>query len=269
MGPPPPIPTVVQVPEPLYAYPNSIYGTLPRGPPRPVERPDLAGVFPEDPETEFTESAINFDQLRANMINYATFRQNISAEAAAAALKRAEIAARSARHWSTEDLSNIPQLGLNTSEDSSESSFSEAISTRMASPSPSASRRSRSTSPGKTVTFLEQGERSLNELESSPRRVMHFKPLALAATSLIGGRPFLKIKRKAPTPPESQPPSLPDAKDESPYEDDHDIVDDNLENNAENNELVMDDEESDNDINSHEPLGAKLSASLRQTFRLA
>ena len=268
MGPPPPIPTVVQVPEPLYAYPNSIYGTLPRGPPRPVERPDLAGVFPEDPETEFTESAINFDQLRANMINYATFRQNISAEAAAAALKRAEIAARSARHWSTEDLSNIPQLGLNTSEDSSESSFSEAISTRMASPSPSASRRSRSTSPGKTVTFLEQGERSLNELESSPRRVMHFKPLALAATSLIGG-PFLKIKRKAPTPPESQPPSLPDAKDESPYEDDHDIVDDNLENNAENNELVMDDEESDNDINSHEPLGAKLSASLRQTFRLA
>ena len=127
--PPPPVPQL----EPLYAYPSSIYGTLPRGPPRPLERPGLPTIFQvHHPQSEFTnspnhqsedhiqdsdesdESAIESakrQKQRLAVINYATFRQNISAEAAAAALRRAEITAHMARYWSDEDLSGqMPTL---------------------------------------------------------------------------------------------------------------------------------------------------------------
>lgn len=239
-GPLPPVPG--QPVEPLYAYPSggSIYGTLPRGPPRPVEplHPSISAIFHEEADdSSSTSSSSESDNQRARrrlaVINYATFRQNISEEAAAAALRRAEIAAHCARHWSDEDLSQMPTLTLNESSTSSEESRK-----RSASPSPSASRRSNS--PGKTVTFLEQ-ERSLNELDASPRRMMDFKSLISSPNS--------KVKRKAPSPPTSPPPPIPPSSltTEDSDEEDQDITECN---------------------NGHEPLGARLSASLRQTFRL-
>ena len=100
------------------------------------------------------------------------------------------------------------------------------------------------------MTFLEQDDRSLNEVDSSPRRVMHFKPLALAATNLM------KMKRKAPSPPDSSLESKIDEKVKELSEED--------DTNSENDSNINLEE-----INSHEPLGAKLSASLRQTFRLS
>ena len=147
--------------------------------------------------------------------------------------------------------------------------------------------RSRSTSPGKTVTFagpsieLDQDERSLNELDSTPRRMIHLKPLALAASNLIAvskghavkatGSASVRAtgsasaaKRRAPSPP---------------------ISDEDTNNNSIkglSNEVSMtlrdseEDSEEDFEENEagshheghHEALGAKLSASLRQTFHL-
>merc|ERR1719266_3072148 len=245
-GHPPPPPNIPPppVPEPLYAYPSSIYGTLPRGPPRPIDRPGLPTLFQvhqseiAEAESEDDQSAIERQkrQQRLAVINYATFRQNISAEAAAAALRRAEITAHMARHWSDEDISQMPTMRLedslqvhsslqneaegslaSTSGSNSEASQSTdevVVHRRTASPSPSTSRRSRSTSPGKTVTFagpkleLEQDERSLNELDASPRRMIHLKPLALAASNLIAVskgqivKAGSSAKRRAPSPPD-------------------------------------------------------------------
>ena len=246
-NPPPPIPASN---EPLYAYPSSIYGTLPRGPPRPVQRPPLP--FPEENPDEIIEvdstSAIKEKRrLERGLINYATFRQNISAEAAAAALRRAEITAQFAKNWSPRDEDN-----------SSSSSSCEAseITERVSSPSPSMMRRSRSNSPGKTVTFCEDSltleeeeshqeevmeeNRSLNELDASPRRMIDLKPIAFAASNLIGSH--LKLKRKAPSPPEN-----------SATEEDVEV--------AENCHQSQDE-------NGHEALGIKLSATLRNTFGL-
>ena len=139
--------------------------------------------------------------------------------------------------------------------------------------------RSRSTSPGKTVTFagpsieLDQDERSLNELDSTPRRMIHLKPLALAASNLIAVSKGHAVKaagsasaakRRAPSPP---------------------ISDEDTNNNSIkglSNEVSMtlrdseEDSEEDFEENEagshheghHEALGAKLSASLRQTFHL-
>ncbi len=70
--------------------------------------------------------------------------------------------------------------------------------------------RPRSTSPGKTVTFSDEttaeDERSLNELDASPRR-MKLKPLAALAS--LG----TSLKRRAPSPPASTK-----VKDRSPRE---------------------------------------------------
>ena len=356
--PPPPVPQL----EPLYAYPSSIYGTLPRGPPRPLERPGLPTIFQvHHPQSEFTnspnhqseehiqdsdedESAIENakrQKQRLAVINYATFRQNISAEAAAAALRRAEITAHMARYWSDEDLSGqMPTLrlednnnmeasmeassmasaGSGVSAGSSGSTGSQStdevvVHRRTASPSPSASRRSRSTSPGKTVTFgpsLEQDERSLYELDESPRRKIHLKPLALAASNLIAvskgqnskaktqESPKGKAKRRAPSPPPSDhedfqrglsprgPPPPPTSNPPVPqphsldglphgvlvglvegdsldYVEGHQLSETGLEDFSSEGE----EETEERELGSgHEALGAKLSASLRQTFHL-
>merc|ERR1712062_597317 len=77
-----------------------------------------------------------------------------------------------------EDSSEISDSNSNSDQNSN---FRNSTN-RIASPSPPT--RSRSSSPGKTVTFLEQDERSLNELESSPRRVIDLRS---AASSLFGG----------------------------------------------------------------------------------
>ena len=193
--------------------------------------------------------------LTGSFINYATFRQNISNDAAIAAQKRAMITAKIAKHWSNDDLPNLQKLSKSESdnpeddededddeeeEDSSEISDdleSHENSERIASPSPPT--RSRSSSPGKTVTFLEQDERSLNELESSPRRVIDLRPLTSAASSLFGGHKKpkgQKKKRLAPSPPLSK--SL-----------------------AEDEEAIAQDENK-----NHKSLEARLSASLRATF---
>ena len=192
--PPPPLPPNT---EPLYAYPASIYGTLPKGPPRPVDRPTISAIFHAENEESSSESDSEELRKKLAIINYATFRQNISADAAAAAVRRAEVTAQMARNFENEEL---PTLTLEST--SSESSFEKS---RDRSPSPSPSRRSKS--PGKNVTFL---DRSLEELESSPRKNM--------ITNLINK------KRRAPSPPPEN--------------------------------------------NTHEALGARLSASLRQTFKL-
>ena len=173
--PPPPPPNIPPppVPEPLYAYPggvSSIYGTLPRGPPRPIERPGLPALFQvhqseiqessEDISQKMNQSAIEQEkrrQKRLAVINYATFRQNISAEAAVAALRRAEITAHMARHWSDEDVSQMPTMRLGDSlqneaegslasssgptSEASQSTDEVVVHRRTASPSPSASRR--------------------------------------------------------------------------------------------------------------------------------
>ena len=237
--PPPPVPTN-QNSEPIYAYPSSLYGTLPRGPPRPVKRPNLP-LF-EEPLglVDFVDTDEDHQKsLTGSLINYATFRQNISNDAAIAAQKRAMITAKIAKHWSNDDLTNLqnlptmplrPPSASESDADSSDFSSVEAAEIRMASPSPPGA-RSRSSSPGKTVTFLEQDERSLNELESSPRRVIDLRPITSAASSLFGGHK--KAKRLAPSPPLS--------KDEKEEE----VLEDNM---------------------SHEALGARLSASLRATF---
>ena len=82
--PPPPIPAGIPagisetatVHEPIYAYPSSLYGTLPRGPPRPVKRPSLFEQPLEDVDEEEHRKS-----LTGSLINYATFRQNISNDA--------------------------------------------------------------------------------------------------------------------------------------------------------------------------------------------
>ena len=360
--PPPPVPQL----EPLYAYPSSIYGTLPRGPPRPLERPGLPTIFQvHHPQSEFTnspnhqseehiqdsdedESAIENakrQKQRLAVINYATFRQNISAEAAAAALRRAEITAHMARYWSDEDLSgqmptmrmednnnmeasmeasSMASAGSGVSAGSSGSTGSQStdevvVHRRTASPSPSASRRSRSTSPGKTVTFgpsLEQDERSLYELDESPRRKIHLKPLALAASNLIAvskgqnskaktqESPKGKAKRRAPSPPPSDhedfqrglsprgPPPPPTSKPPVPqphsldglphgalvslvagdsldYVEGHQLSEAGLTLDLEDFSSEGEEEVEERELGSgHEALGAKLSASLRQTFHL-
>ena len=276
-APPPPNHPPPPVPEPIYACPGSIYGTLPRGPPRPVKRPNLPLFDLEQPlhEESITDADLK-SSLTGSLINYATFRQNISNEAAIAAQKRAMINAKIARHWSNDDLANLQRLsksegesldeGGNEADDSSEVSdeSQERLDDdddandsnevrRQASPSPPPTRsraRSRSSSPGKTVTFLDdQDERSLNELVSSPRRVINLKlPLTKTlaeASTIFGGQK--RKKRLAPSPPTSKS--------------DKEI------------ELVDEDEEEDEDVlehtstkGHHEALGAKLSASLRATF---
>ena len=244
-NPPPPIPASN---EPLYAYPSSIYGTLPRGPPRPVQRPPLPFPEVENPdeilEIDSTSAIKEKRRLERGLINYATFRQNVSAEAAAAALRRAEITAQFAQNWS-------PKEEVAKDETSSDSSSDEAseMTERVSSPSPSMMRRSRSNSPGKTVTFCEDSltldeaeienetveeNRSLNELDASPRRMIDLKPIAFAASNLIGSH--LKLKRKAPSPPEV--------------------------------ETTTEVEVNQTDENGHEALGIKLSATLRNTFGL-
>ena len=271
-APPPPNHPPPPVPEPIYACPGSIYGTLPRGPPRPVKRPNLP-LF--DLEQPLHEESITDDlksSLTGSLINYATFRQNISNEAAIAAQKRAMINAKIARHWSNDDLTNLQRLSKsdqesldeegNEADDSSEVSDESQQrldddsneERRQASPSPPPSRsrtRSRSSSPGKTVTFLDdQDERSLNELVSSPRRVINLKlPLTKTlaeASTIFGGQK--RKKRLAPSPPTSK---------------------------SENDEEFMenDDDDEDDEVlehtstkGHHEALGAKLSASLRATF---
>ena len=200
--------------------------------------------------------------LTGSFINYATFRLNISNDAAIAAQKRAMITAKIAKHWSNDDLPNLQKLSKSETsdnaeddedeeeeeEDSSETSDdleSHENSERIAC-SPSPPTRSRSSSPGKTVTFLEQGERSLNELESSPRRVIDLRPLTSAASSLFGGHKKpkdQKKKRLAPSPPLSK--SL-----------GGDVEDDDDE------EAIAAEEENKN----HKSLEARLSASLRATF---
>merc|ERR1711902_18349 len=84
-----------------------------------------------------------------------------------------------------EDSSEISDSNSNSDQNSN---FRNS-NNRIASPSPPT--RSRSSSPGKTVTFLEQDERSLNELESSPRRVIDLRS---AASSLFGGHKKLVKK---------------------------------------------------------------------------
>ena len=217
-NPPPPIPASN---EPLYAYPSSIYGTLPRGPPRPVQRPPLP--FPEVEnadeilEIDSTSAIKEKRRLERGLINYATFRQNVSAEAAAAALRRAEITAQFAKTWSPKDKVAKDNHGQDDEDETSSNSSSDEASEmteRVSSPSPSMMRRSRSNSPGKTVTFCEDSltldeeelstveeNRSLNELDASPRRIIDLKPIAFAASNLIGSH--LKLKRKAPSPPEA------------------------------------------------------------------
>ncbi len=252
--PPPPLPGLQGLQglpqglqEPLYAYPSSIYGTLPRGPPRPVERPSMASIFHEEDDEASDEASneadaslsqedFNNNQARLAVINYATFRQNLSAEAAAAAFKRAEIAAHLARHWSDDDLSQMPTLDVSE------------VNIRTSSPSPTASRRSNS--PGKNVRFLEQDERSLNELETSPRhRILKPNFVAVAASNLINGVPSAK-KRKAPSPPDSGSEAVINPEDDKNVED------------------IEASETSDENLREHEALGARLSASLRQTFKL-
>ena len=76
--------------------------------------------------------------------------------------------------------------------------------------------------------------RSLNELDASPRRMIDLKPIAFAASNLIGSH--LKLKRKAPSPPEV--------------------------------ETTTEVEVNQTDENGHEALGIKLSATLRNTFGL-
>lgn len=250
----------VSAPEPIYAYPTqSIYGTLPRGPPRPVKpMPSFEDqVLSHRQGASQDSSAIHNEILNARgLINYATFRQNISAEAAEAAKRRAEVTAQIARHWSNEDLRldlSKPEDDASESSSSSSTSSSTSLSQeQQRPPSPPPRRnggsRSRSTSPGKTVTFSDnqgpedhQDERSLNELESSPRR-MKWKPLALAASTMLQ----MQKKRKAPSP----PPSL-TTTDE--IIDDPDDVDEVLEATSKP---------------AHEVLGAKLSANLRAKFGL-
>lgn len=254
-NPPPPIPASN---EPLYAYPSSIYGTLPRGPPRPVQRPPLPFPEVENPdeilEIDSTSAIKEKRRLERGLINYATFRQNVSAEAAAAALRRAEITAQFAKTWSPKDevaKDNHDQDEDDTSSSSSSDEASE-MTERVSSPSPSMMRRSRSNSPGKTVTFCEDSltldeeelstveeNRSLNELDASPRRIIDLKPIAFAASNLIGSH--LKLKRKAPSPPEATEVEV-----------------------TQETENYQSKEEND----GHEALGIKLSATLRNTFGL-
>ena len=132
--------------------------------------------------------------------------------------------------------------------------------------------RSRSTSPGKTVTFagpsieLDQDERSLNELDASPRRMIHLKPLALAASNLIAvskghvAKAGSSAKRRAPSPPLSDE----DTNNDKELSNEVSLTlrgssEDSSEEEFEGNEAGG---------HHHEALGAKLSASLRQTFHL-
>ena len=251
-NPPPPIPAAN---EPLYAYPSSVYGTLPRGPPRPVQRPPLP--FPQEGEEEDiiievdpTSAIKEKRRLERGLINYATFRQNISAEAAAAALRRAEITAQFAKNWSPKD-----EEKDNDSTSASSSLEESEMTERISSPSPSLMRRSRSNSPGKTVTFCEESlenpeveneeNRSLNELDASPRRIIDLKRIEFVS-DLIGSH--LKRKRKAPSPPDNA------TEDVIPVED----------SNSDTTAAEIEQQPS----NGHEALGIKLSATLRNTFGL-
>merc|ERR1712113_923186 len=147
-----------------------------------------------------------------------------------------------------EDSSEISDSNSNSDQNSN---FRNS-NNRIASPSPPT--RSRSSSPGKTVTFLEQDERSLNELESSPRRVIDLRS---AASSLFGGghKKLVKKgqknskskKRLAPSPPLSK--SLGD-QDHDEIEEEEAIAEDHIGNINKN----------------HKSLEARLSASLRATF---
>ena len=246
---------------------------------------DQSAPLPVQPEAEVDDDGEDDLQksLTGSFINYATFRQNISNDAAIAAQKRAMITAKIAKHWSNDDLPNLltgssKQTADRKSEDSdnaeededeeeeeeedsSEISDSNSNSdqnsnfrnsnNRIASPSPPT--RSRSSSPGKTVTFLEQDERSLNELESSPRRVIDLRS---AASSLFGGghKKLVKKgqknskskKRLAPSPPLSK--SLGDQ--------DHDEIE----------EEAIAEDHIGNINKNHKSLEARLSASLRATF---
>ena len=205
----------------------------------------------------------------------------------------------------------------------SQSTDEVVVHRRTASPSPSASRRSRSTSPGKTVTFgpsLEQDkERSLYELDESPRRKIHLKPLALAASNLIAvskgqnskakniqESPKGKAKRRAPSPPPSDhhedfqqrglsprgPPPPPTSNPPVPqphsldglphgvlvglvegdsldYVEGHQLSETGLTLDLEDFSSEGEEEMDERELGSgHEALGAKLSASLRQTFHL-
>lgn len=243
---------------------------MPRGPPRPVDRGTILGPIFDEEDTNSAEanesnaaslSAILMrknELSRSQLINYATFRQNISAEAAAAAQKRAEmVTAQLARHWSNEDLRIEAKEAKQESSDSSSNSSQITEGDRVSSPSPP-SRRSRSSSPGKTVTFVEnvnesslhhQDDRSLNELDASPRRMMAFANLKEAASG-IGFNLLSSKKRQAPSPPNTASNSLQSEVTEAKIE--------------------LSDEEDEDEAggNKHEILGAKLSASLRATFGL-
>ena len=98
----------------------------------------------------------------------------VPATAAAAALRRAEITAQFAKNWSPKDEEKDDDSTTSSSSSLEESEMTERIS----SPSPSLMRRSRSNSPGKTVTFCEESletaevneieeNRSLNELDTN------------------------------------------------------------------------------------------------------
>ncbi len=284
-GPPPPIPgTEMSATSP----PSNIshYGTLPRGPPRPVlpipevfmmphehSQPDQSAIQQQQHTGASSSSTTPGASRRSvtlnprGLINYATFRQKLSEESAFKAQLRAEANAEAARHWNQEqeqlaELNSMQQQGeekpdLNgedAEDEASTSSVGGDDSTSMSSsstepevshcqpPSPpprrdrSASRqppvpalRPRSASPGKTVTFSDEttaeDERSLNELDATPRRLKLAAKKPLAALANLG----TSLKRRAPSPP-------PMKVKEPPRE--------------------------------HEALGARLSASLRATFGL-
>ena len=204
----------------------------------------------ESIEVDPTSAIKEKRRLERGLINYATFRQNISAEAAAAALRRAEITAQFAKNWSPQDETDHHETSSSSSLDESE------ITERISSPSPSMMRRSRSNSPGKTVTFCEDSltlentcenveeNRSLNELDASPRRMIDLKMINFAASNLIGSH--LKRKRKAPSPPDPEA-SAPDVIEK--YDEKSDTIE-------------------QQNSNGHEALGIKLSATLRNTFGL-
>jgi len=140
---------------------------------------------------------------------------------------------------------------------SASSSLEESEMTeRISSPSPSLMRRSRSNSPGKTVTFCEESletarvneiekNRSLNELDASPRRMIDLKRIEFVASNLIGSH--LKRKRKAPSPPDN-------------------ATEDVIQVDDSNSDTVAENEPQNS--NGHEALGIKLSATLRNTFGL-
>ena len=116
---------------------------------------------------------------------------------------------------------------------------------------------------------LEQDERSLNELDASPRRMIHLKPLALAASNLIAVskgqivKAGSSAKRRAPSPP--------DLSDEDTNNDIKGLSNEvslDLEDSSENSDEDLEEVGGQNG-GHHEALGAKLSASLRQTFHLS